>query len=370
MKLASYNVENLFQRARAMNQDTWAEGRAALKMHADLNRILGKTKYTAADKKKIVDLMKALGIAKKDDGGDWVILRQNRGHLVTRRQNGTLDVVAEGRGSWIGWVDLKYEAVNETATRMTAYVIRDVAADVLGVVEAENRPSLLRFCNDVMPIVDGNPYEHVMLIDGNDERGIDVAIMTRRNHRIRSISSHVDDMENGIRIFSRDCPVFEIETPANNRLTVLINHFKSKGFGSQAASNERRKAQAKRVKAIYQELRAEGKTNIAVLGDLNDTPDSDPLKPLMDQTGLKDISTHGGFDDGGFPGTFGSSGPKNKIDYVLLSPELMAKVQGGGVFRTGMWPGVQPQKWDKYEEMEEPFHAASDHAAIWAEIDI
>jgi endonuclease/exonuclease/phosphatase family metal-dependent hydrolase len=90
----------------------------------------------------------------------------------------------------------------------------------------------------------------------------------------------------------------------------------------------------------------------------------------MDQTGLKDISTHGGFEDGGFPGTFGNCGPKNKIDYVLLSPELMAKAQGGGVFRTGVWPGVQPQKWDKYEEMEKPIHAASDHAAIWAEIDI
>ena len=32
MKLASYNVENLFQRARAMNQDTWQQGKAVLKM--------------------------------------------------------------------------------------------------------------------------------------------------------------------------------------------------------------------------------------------------------------------------------------------------------------------------------------------------
>ena len=34
MKLASYNVENLFQRAKAMNGATWAEGAEILKLHA------------------------------------------------------------------------------------------------------------------------------------------------------------------------------------------------------------------------------------------------------------------------------------------------------------------------------------------------
>ncbi|MCI0599360.1 MAG: endonuclease/exonuclease/phosphatase family protein [Beijerinckiaceae bacterium] len=369
MRLASYNVENLFQRARAMNRETGAGEKKVLEMHAELNVILGKSSYSGADKKKIAKLMEKLGIAKKDDGGDWVILRQNRGQLVTRRKNGAIDVVASGRGEWIGWVDLKYEAVNETATRMTAQVIRDISADVLGVIEAENRPSLLRFCDDVMPASGSCPYGHVMLIDGNDERGIDVAIMTREGYDIRSIRSHVDDEEGGSRIFSRDCPEFEITTPGNHLLTVLVNHFKSK-FGSQASSDRKRKRQAQRVKAIYDDLRAGGSQFIAIIGDLNDTPDSGPLGPLIQETDLKDISTHDRFDNGGYPGTFGSSGAKNKIDYLLLSPELMTRVGGGGIFRKGVWPGVRPQKWDKYDEMEKPVHAASDHAAIWAEIDI
>lgn len=370
MRLASYNVENLFQRARAMNQETWAEGKNVLKMHADLNGILGKSSYSSADKTKIVELMKKLGIAEKDDGGDWVILRQNRGHLITRRRNGTIDVVASGRGDWICWVDLKYEAVNETATRMTARVIKDIAADVLGLIEAENRPSLLRFCNDVMPATGSSPYDHVMLIDGNDERGIDVAIMTREGYDIRSIHSHVDDKVDGNRIFSRDCPEYEITTPSANQLTVLVNHLKSKGFGAQADNDRKRESQARRVKAIYTDLRARDSKLVAVVGDLNDTPDSGPLGPLIRETDLKDISTHALFDNGGFPGTFGSSGPNNKIDYLLLSPELMTRVSRGGIFRKGVWPGVRPQKWDKYDEMEKPVHAASDHAAIWAEIDI
>ena len=46
-------------------------------------------------------------------------------------------------------------------------------------IEAEDRIALLRFNDQVIREVGGQPYEHVMLIDGNDERGIDVGIMTR-----------------------------------------------------------------------------------------------------------------------------------------------------------------------------------------------
>jgi len=51
---------------------------------------------------------------------------------------------------------------------MTAQVIHDVAADIQAVVEAEDRPSLDRFNTDLL----AGQYGHVMLIDGNDTRGI------------------------------------------------------------------------------------------------------------------------------------------------------------------------------------------------------
>src|SRR5262245_47619632 len=123
MRLASYNVENLFERARAMNFEDHQEGKEVLAKHAQINTVLNKAEYKKADKDKIMQLMKDLGIDKSDDGGQFVILRQNRGHLVKRPTGGGLEVVAKGRGSWIGWVELKMEAVNELSTRMTAKVI-------------------------------------------------------------------------------------------------------------------------------------------------------------------------------------------------------------------------------------------------------
>ncbi len=46
------------------------------------------------------------------------------------------------------------------------------------------------------------------------------------------------------------------------------------------------------VKEIYERLVASGEQNIVVLGDFNDTPSSAQHRPLVKQTDLKDISAH------------------------------------------------------------------------------
>jgi len=367
MKIASFNLENLFLRPVAMNGETLAYGRKALQAHAELNGILGKPNYTASDKQRIVVLLKDLKIDKKDDGGPFAILRQNRSELLKRKAGG-IEVVANGRGDWIGWVELKREEVDEVATRNTARVINDLNADILGIVEAESRPALVRFSQNVVgAALGGLPYAHAMLIDGNDDRGIDVAIYARAGFTIASICSHVDDIDAKGRIFSRDCAQYEIVTPQGKTVHVLVNHFKSKGFGAAAASNERRRRQAARVKDIYNALRQNHEL-VAVLGDLNDTPDSEPLKPLIGGTDLKDVSQHPKYQSDGRPGTYANGTAGNKIDYVLLSPALFAGVTAGGVERRGVWGGKNGTLFPHYPEITKAAEAASDHAAIWAEI--
>ena len=51
------------------------------------------------------------------------------------------------------------EAIDEVATRLTARVIADVDAHIIGVVEAEDRPSLMHFNRDLLGL-----YRHVMLV--------------------------------------------------------------------------------------------------------------------------------------------------------------------------------------------------------------
>jgi endonuclease/exonuclease/phosphatase family metal-dependent hydrolase len=370
MRLAVYNVENLFDRARAMNLENWDEGRPVLEKFAELNGLLGQTIYSAVDKARMAELMIDLGL-EKSDTGPFVILRRNRGGLLKRPQTGGITITAESRADWVGSFELRDEPINEHAMRNTARVIIDIQADVLGIVEAESRPVLWAFNTEILPALGGSPFRHVMLIDGNDERGIDVGLLSRSGHPIGMMRSHVDDrLPNDQPVFSRDCPEFQLTTPAGARLVVMVNHLKSKGYGGTASSNARRKAQAERIAEIYDELIADGTEYIAVIGDLNDTPTSDPLKPLIENTSLQDIFAHPAFDDGGYPGTFGLCNASNKIDYMLLSPSLFAKVTAGGVFRKGMWPGSRPKRWDAYAELGKPADAGSDHAALWVDLDI
>lgn len=370
MRLAVYNVENLFDRPKAMNLGTWSEGKVILQDFAALSELLGELDYTTARKKRMSELMIRLGLEKQDDAR-FVILRRNRGQFLRRPKTGRIEIVADGRADWAGSLELQSEPIDEVAMRNTARVIHDLKADVLAVVEAESRPVLEQFNQQILKAVGGQPLRHVMVIDGNDGRGIDVGLMTGKNHPIGLMRSHVDDRDSkGNDIFSRDCPEYAIQLASGDTLWVLVNHLKSKGYGGKTASDKKRTAQATRIKAIYEARLAAGDELVAIVGDLNDTPDSDPLAPLLKHTDLKDVFEHPAFDNGGYPGTYGLCNAGNKIDYILLSPKLYQRVQAGGVMRQGMWPGARPKRWETYDDLDDPKNAASDHAALWIDLDL
>lgn len=368
MRIACFNVENLFSRARVMNLDTWADGKKVLTEYGKLTALLQKPVYSPADKTKIVESLKKIGLGASNES-TFVILRENHGRLVKRPASG-LVVEANGRGDWIGWLELKKQAVNDVAVQMTGKVVQELNADILAVIEAEDRIALGHFNDQLLKPLNAN-LRSIMLIDGNDDRGIDVGLLTKPGFDIESIVSHVDDMDNDSRIFSRDCPEFTVRIDDNTTMVVMVNHFKSKGYGSAAASNARRKLQAKRARELYELRRAQGIERIAVVGDFNDTPDSDPLSPLLGSgSDLKDIFDHSQFLSDGRPGTYANGTASNKIDYILLSPVLWNSVEACGVLRKGVWGGKHGTIFPHYDEMTKAIHAASDHAALWVDLNL
>jgi endonuclease/exonuclease/phosphatase family metal-dependent hydrolase len=368
VRIASFNVESLFDRPMAMNMDTWAEGAPTLEAHAKINELFNKATYSTADKAKMVTLLKALGLDKSDAGNSFARLRQNRGHLLTRKA-GKVTITATGRDDWIGWVELKTEPVNENATKNTAMVLKDIDAHIQAVVEADNRVALREFSDAVLKEVGGTPFEHVMLIDGNDDRGIDVGVLTRNKYDVVGIRSHVEDTDAKGQIFSRDCPEYTIRTPGGSEIVLLVNHLKSKGYGSQPANNALRLRQATRVAQIYNRVRSDGQPNVVVCGDFNDNPGAAPLAPL-EATDLKRAATHPTFDDGGKPGTFGNCTATQNFDHLFLSPALYKVVTGGGIYRCGAWGGTKGDMWDHYASMTRQVQAASDHAAVFVDVGV
>jgi endonuclease/exonuclease/phosphatase family metal-dependent hydrolase len=369
VRLASFNVENLFARPRVFHRGDWSEGEAVLTAYGGVASLLEEPTYTTAIKKNLVAGLEDLGLA-KSDATKFVVLRQNRGRLVKRTAAGP-QIAAKGRADWVGWLELKMRLASEVCVQNTARVVSELNPDVIAVIEADNRPALKQFSADFVPAAPGpgQEFKYVMLIDGNDDRGIDVGIMSRGPFPIADMASHVDDADDDGVVFSRDCAEFVIRTPAQHNVLVMVNHLKSKGYGGQAASDARRRRQAQRVADIYLRRRKQY-PYIAVAGDFNDTPTSAPLAPLFDATDLRNISDHPDYIDDGIPGTWGKGYASNHIDFILLSPALFNKVRSGGAFRAGVWDDRKTPKWQVFDTITKAEDAASDHAAVWADVNV
>jgi endonuclease/exonuclease/phosphatase family metal-dependent hydrolase len=301
LRIATFNVENLFTRPRAMKDGMGQAGQAAIDDNAELNRIISKTAYDAADKARLIVLDQTYGFSALNAPPNALVeLNKIRGQLYSRSQAGVVTVVAAGRGDWTGWFFLRSDDVSWEATYNTGRVMAEVDAHIQICVEVENRPTLLRFNEQVLAAKFNKAFPHVMVIDGNDERGIDVGIMSR--YPIRSIKSHVDDQNaNGERTFSRDCPEYLIELPSGRKVLILPNHFKSKRGGNSPAVQARRKAQADRAHAIATEGLAQTQL-VLIAGDLNDTPDVPQFVSLW-QDGFLDVRDHPSYPTDR-PGTF------------------------------------------------------------------
>lgn len=381
VRIASYNVENLFARPKALDVADWSTGRPILAAYEEVNELLTRAVYTPEIKARIVELLVQLDIYYRNAEGAvrrretqdpvWAWLRKNRGDfdLQPKDKSEDVEIIATGRDSWIGWVELSKESVDEVATRMTARVIKEVDADIITVVEAEDRPALVRFNRDLL----GGHYGHVMLIDGNDDRGIDVGVMTKTPFETGTLRSNVDLADDHGIVFSRDCPQYQVYAPSGACVHVLANHFKSQSGGG----GEKRARQARAVRNIAQQLVEQGE-HVVVLGDLNEGPKvegqpAENLAELFDVAGpLVSCYSLAHFDTGPRPGTFDSCGLGNRLDYVLISKSLQPAFRGGGVFRKGLWGSrkTRPTAWETYPEIAGREQQASDHAAVYVDLDL
>lgn len=175
-------------------------------------------------------------------------------------------------------------------TAIIARRIRDVIdADVLAVQEVEHIEILKEFNRTHL----GGLYPHVVLIEGNDQRLIDVGVLSKLP--IGTIVSHqtaAHPADPGRRVFSRDLLQVEILNEAGNRLFTLYNthlksHFVARGedpIAGAASANERRRRQAETIARILGKMERRG-GRFVLTGDMNDPPDSPALAAMLEADG-------------------------------------------------------------------------------------
>lgn len=353
-RIATFNVENLFTRVKVFLRSDHADG-ATILGHIDaLQQHLDRATYDQAEILRRYRLVQG-----------YIDLIEVRGKLFNRQRS---KVLPAGRNDWWGWIRPKRQKFDDPTISNTAKVIKDVNADVVCLVEVESLPALRRFAAEKLVYTRNRQrqsYPRAMLIDAEDPRGIDVALLAKPHCSIGGVWSHVDDD-----VFSRDCLEVELLLPDGRPLWLLLNHFKSKGYGTQSSSDRKRRRQAERVAEILADYYDLSRDLVVVAGDLNDTPDSAPLAPLLAVPGLTDVLA-AKVPDPAERWTYHYR-QNQQIDYLLVSRPLADRLQAAGVHRKGMHDlhrhSTSGER--QYGSVTRAANAASDHGAVWADFDL
>jgi endonuclease/exonuclease/phosphatase family metal-dependent hydrolase len=170
-------------------------------------------------------------------------------------------------------------------TETIARRIREMDVDVLAVQEVENVNMLKEFNRDFL----GGLYPYHVLIEGNDPRFIDVAVLSKLPiGAVTSFQTAVHPEEPSQRVFGRD--LLEVEILSESRLlrlfTLYNTHLKSH-FGDddddgqgKIANDNRRRRQAEAIRQIVGErIRPDGR--YVITGDMNDPPEAAPLASML-----------------------------------------------------------------------------------------
>lgn len=366
LRIATFNVENLFARARLFQYANHDIGDSVLAKVDDLRKVLVKQPYTPADKARITTLHNELK--------DYIEIREDRGKLFKRKGVYTIvGVQAGGADDWDGAIEFKTANFSNTARRATAQVIKDAKADIICLVEVEGLPSLRAFDSHLL----NNRYEYEMLIDANDPRGIDVGLLSK--FPIGRIASHMYDKKGNRIIFSRDCLELEVLLPSGRSLFFLLNHFKSRGYDKDGTADTKRRRQAERVVEILADYDLKNDC-VVVAGDFNDSPESPALQPLLSVPDLHDVLALGfSAPSGGALSpsrwTYHYKKKFEQIDFLLVSRPLKTRFKKAAVVRQGIFglntltasSGGKVPVETEYPELTRRRDAASDHGAVWAE---
>ncbi|MFQ2781225.1 endonuclease/exonuclease/phosphatase family protein [Aeromonas caviae] len=291
------------------------------------------------------------------------LLQNERGSRIKKPVDPEKFVTEGGHINMLGWTIDDYGPISKAARKATARVITENAPDILALQEVENLFALLAFNQKWLE----NAYPYAMVLDGNDPRGIDVGVLSK--YPLGAIYTHRFDPEGSSsteRTFSRDCLEVEILLTPNTPFRLFINHFKSKIGGGE----ERRQEQALRVVDILRERYGEQLDgNYAVLGDLNNSPDAPELRSLVQNELLVDVVRTRLPADEQWTHYYKKDKSAEQLDYILLSKRVAQSNAYSTpiIERRGLGIDIDKYEGERFSQVTGA-QGASDHCAVFIEL--
>ncbi|KAL9654131.1 hypothetical protein ABK040_016477 [Willaertia magna] len=240
---------------------------------------------------------------------------------------------------------------------ITAEAIKDINADVLCLQEVESLLLLDKF--NTVYLDDLYPY--TMLIDGNDPRGIDVAILSK--YPIENIRSNRAEKRNNRKVHSRDLLEVDIDLDGSE-LTIFTSHLKSMGGGREETKHIR-EAQVESIQNRIDKLfQKKPDCNFILCGDFSDKNDEQSaLLPLLQDKNLVEAVSSL------IENPREEQEAENTVNWII-SFYLFEKNKGAvpEIYRKGLPRRVRAYTGDRLDGVGYDKPKASDHCAIYMDI--
>lgn len=368
MKIATFNVQNLFHRDRSLIQKT--TGKCVSDWITEFDSLLKKEK-SSSNTDRLKELSFLLGFDKTFQN-PYVVMRKKAGELYLKGMNCSKELKSGELTDWNGWIKVQTMPIDPEATNHKAMVISEIDPDILVLQEVEDKQSLDEFNNSILPKFNCDPFSECVLTPNSEGKGREQALLLKNGYQLESIKIHtIDDSGSA----THELLEYEIQSPKGQSIHLLLAYFYENKFDKEKAF-EIRKNQAYQVSVIYKMLQMQGKINIVVAGTLNAPSYCNSLAPLLQETDLKDITKNKTFNvaiDEGKDATYFRLGAYRmgvnirQEDYLLLSPALFLNVKSSGLNRKGVWPEKRPN-WRIYSSIWNMEQAASLHPGVWGEM--
>jgi len=198
--------------------------------------------------------------------------------------------------------------------------IRQLNADVIAMEEVENRDYLQRFVDVFLPEMG---YGHVVLFEGNDTRGIDVALVSRIPVGVVESNRHVTfpGLDGSPRRFQRDVLEVTLEPADAKPLEVWVLHLKSNSGGREEAEPIRVPEAQQIRRMLDEEFAGDPEARILVVGDFNDTWGTTTLKTIVGEGSGVLWSAGSDLQDSSIV-TYNKGEFRSIIDFILCSPAM------------------------------------------------
>lgn len=178
-------------------------------------------------------------------------------------------------GSKVAWTSERYtHKLNNIARALVSIDSNDLPA-VVGLAEIEN----IQVLNDLISKTSLRTGNYQAILDeGSDPRGIDVALVFRKN--VMKYLGH-RSFPSAESFKTRTVLYVQLQDARKDTFHIFVNHWKSRSGGAAETKKQRIENAAALKKLTDSLLTLHPRANLVIMGDFNDEPDNKSLSEIL-----------------------------------------------------------------------------------------